>query len=360
MEPRNIRRDIFIISFVFIIASLIFYSYYWFFVPQKLQLLYQNWDGPSYVVIAKSLYDPDLINQVNTISRNPEFFAAHFPLYPLLIRLFSFIGYFRSMLFVSQLFSLLFIITFYLLSVRLKLKRPLILCLLLVFLTPRWFIVSHVGSSEPVFLFFLTFSILFLAKKNLVASAIAAFLAQMTRPQGILIFIGILFYLAYQHIFCQIRLSELLKKYAPFLLVPLGVFLIFLIYLFQYHNFFAFFSSISQFGHLKLIPFSAFFPGNSAWKEIYIFYYFLFLVSIIRLMSKNITKVLGFLAISFTLPLLFLVHEDIGRYSIPMIPFIFIAFHRLITSKGFIIASIILIPAIFAYSINYTLLNLSP
>jgi len=165
---RNKRKDLILIVAVFSLFSLLLYGYFWFFSPYKLQLLYQNWDGPAYVVIAKSFYDIPAIEKANTLGFSPAYFAAHLPLYPLFIRLFSFMGYYRSMVFVSQLFSLLFIlVVYYLIRFLYPKVNALIISLSIIFLPPRWFIVSHVGSSEPVFLFFLSLSIFFFLKRGI-------------------------------------------------------------------------------------------------------------------------------------------------------------------------------------------------
>ncbi len=129
------KRDWLIISLVFLLATFILYSYYFLFHPFKLQWVYQNWDGPSYVVIAKSFYNYTRTMEVNNIPFvGPGYFAAHFPLYPVFIRLFSFIGYYRSMLFVTHLFTLFTLITFYEIIIHLKASRqPLLLTLAFVF-----------------------------------------------------------------------------------------------------------------------------------------------------------------------------------------------------------------------------------
>lgn len=79
-----------------------------------MQTLVSNYDGPLYVVIAKSLYNPEVIKQFFEFPIPIEYYAAHFPLYPLLIRLFSFsqIGYLYSMLAVTVFGSILAIYFF--------------------------------------------------------------------------------------------------------------------------------------------------------------------------------------------------------------------------------------------------------
>ena len=130
------RRDIAWIINVFLLASIILYGYYGFFSSGGMEYVYRNWDGPGYVVVAKTLYDVNLINKINPF---PFLAATHysfqFPLYPLTIRLFSFLGYNESMIFVSQLFALLFSIALYVLVKQVNPKaNALVVALLSIFI----------------------------------------------------------------------------------------------------------------------------------------------------------------------------------------------------------------------------------
>ena len=265
------------------------------------------------------------------------------------------------MIFVSQLFSLLFIISFYRLAVFLKLRHPLLLSLALIFISPRWFTVSHVGSSEPVFLFFLTLVLYYLFKKKYLKSALLATLVQLARPQGILLFIGISAYCLFQFVVVRKQtLKELFHQYKYYLLIPISLCGVFLLQFIQYHDLFKFFQTHSSFVYLKPIPFAIFSPTFSGWKEIYIFYYLIAFTTVRRLLISQKYRIFGFIALMYALPLPFLVHEDINRYSLPLLPFVFIAHHRLLSSKNFLIILSVFIPAIIIFSINYALLNLSP
>src|SRR5690242_11955849 len=51
------------------------------------ETIVQNFDGLNYLAVAKTLYDPTLLDQQFAGFGNPPiYYAAHFPLYPLLIR----------------------------------------------------------------------------------------------------------------------------------------------------------------------------------------------------------------------------------------------------------------------------------
>lgn len=362
------KKNLSIILLVFVLSCLVLYAYYHFFTESKLQLVYQNWDGPSYVVIAKSLYNNEIIPQVNTLRLPTEYFAAHFPLYPLLIRLFSFIGYFRSMIFVSLLSTVLFLFSFYILAKDYSdERRALYLSLGLIFITPRWFIVSRVGSSEPLFLFLLCLMIVLINRKKILLAAIVMSLAQLTRIQGILIFAGLSLYYAY--LFFKGRsFKELVKEFIPFLLAPLSFLGVFFLYKLQFNNFFAFFEAqkiTNVSNHLQIPPFAVLLEHYSphhaleSWKELYLIYYFFITYTVISLFNQK-KALLGFLGLSYALPLFFIVHIDLARYSLPLLPLFFIALKDKIGTKAFLLSVVLLLPAIYIYAINYMNFNLSP
>ena len=57
-----------------------------------LATIVANYDGPLYLIIAKTLYNTESIKTMFSVPLPVEYYAAHFPLFPILIRLFSFIG----------------------------------------------------------------------------------------------------------------------------------------------------------------------------------------------------------------------------------------------------------------------------
>ena len=360
------KKDWLIITFCFLLATLILYGYFWFFHPQKLQWIYQNWDGPGYLVVAKSFYDPEIYAKVNFIHfLDVNHSTAQFPLYPVFIRLFSFIGYFRSMLFVSQLFALLSIILFYEIVKKLKIsKNPLGLSLPMIFLTPRWFIVSHVGSSEPIFIFFMLLFLFFLTQKKYLLSAIFGAFAQAARPPGILLFVAVFSLFFFDLIKTKTNFKSFLKKITPYFLIPLTLSLIFGYYQIKLNNFFAYFYAIDKEFKQIQFPFIRIFSYpkpeiTTFWQEINVVNYLLYLTAAFFLIKKGLYP---FAAVAFTFysQLALIVHMDISRYALPMLPFLFIAFSEIIETKYFRLALFIILPAIYAYSYNFMCWNLGP
>ena len=360
------KKDLLILTLFFTIISAIFFLFAKT-TRGGMDSVYKAWDGPSYVIAAQSLYVPSEAVKFNSI-QSPDirldftFLPAHFPLYPLLVRSFSFIGYYQSMLMISLFFSLATLTVFYLLARQLKLPHPLLLTLPMILLPPRWFIISHTGSSEPMFFFFVLASLLFYFRRSPWLSAISGSLALITRPQGALLGLAYLF-IASIDLYHSKDLRLIFRRYSPYLLIPLSLLLVFTYYQRQTGDFWAFFSAISIFHHFKLALFPTFNFGalniETFWQEANAIYYFLYLAAIIKLFFLKHWQ-LGILGIIFYLPLLFLQHEDISRYALPLMPLAFIAFSKVISTRSFNLAALLSAPAIFLYVTNFILYNRAP
>ena len=67
-----------------------------------------NYDGPLFLVVAKTFYDPAAITQNFSFPLPVSYYPAHFPLFPAMIKLFSLItGFPYAMLTVTLLSSVL-------------------------------------------------------------------------------------------------------------------------------------------------------------------------------------------------------------------------------------------------------------
>ena len=80
-----------------------------------MQIIAANYDGPLYIAVAKSFYNLEHIAANFSFPLPLEYYAAHFPLYPLIIRLFSTaLGYPWGMLMASLAGSVVSVYYFYL------------------------------------------------------------------------------------------------------------------------------------------------------------------------------------------------------------------------------------------------------
>lgn len=354
------RRDWITILIVTFITCLVFYGYYFITKESDLDIVYKNWDGPGYVLAAMSLYSPEIAYKNNFFSSadiHPDWtwLPAHFPLVPFMIRGLSFLGYFPAMLAVGLVFTALSYIALYELVRSLKItKNPLLVTLPFIFLSPRWFVVSHVGSSESAFMFFMLLFLLFFYKKKHTLGALFGALAQFTRPHGVFIFIGV----------CCVALWELYKEknlkktvtYLPYLAMPAVVFAVFAFYKIQTGNFFAFFEAIALTSNLRNLPFLTFtFPNTNLetfWQEVNALDYVIYLAASLALFRKKLWQ-FGIIAIVYFIPLIFIQHTDISRYAIPLLPFAFIGFSEVIEKKEFTLATLLMSPAVIMYAINF-------
>src|SRR5512140_3933476 len=119
----------------------------------EMGTVYRAWDGPNYLTVARTGYDiPDNYAILGYVYVKSYFFV-HLPGYPALIRLFSFVGYQRSMLLVSILCSACAAILFYrLCRDTWLLPQPFFLATVFLFFPPRWLYSRRTGAPEAPYL----------------------------------------------------------------------------------------------------------------------------------------------------------------------------------------------------------------
>ncbi len=165
-------------------GSLLVYLPFW----NEMGTVYRAWDGPNYLTIAKVGYDvPDNYSLLGYVYVE-SYYLRHFPVYPALIRLFSIVGYQKSMLLVSILCTAGAAILFYrLCRDTWKLPQPLFLATVFLFFPPRWLYFRSTGSTEAPFILF-TLAAIFLFERNRVGwASVMGALATLTRIPGVLV-----------------------------------------------------------------------------------------------------------------------------------------------------------------------------
>lgn len=326
--------------------------------------IYKHYDGPLYVVPAKTFYNPQLIEKLHIEMKLPtKYFAAHLPLYPALIRLMSLIGpignlrYLSSMVLINLMATIGLVLFFYYLLRKFKLtKNPLLLATVFLFL-PRYLVVRSVGAPESLFMLLILISLFFFEKDKFWLAGLFGGLATMTKAPGILLFAG------YGLVFIE-RLLKVKKfnwNWLGILLIPLGLLLVFGIYAIQYGDFFAFFhgnASVPMPYIFSVFNWKAKWVGT-AWLEEIIFYFFMYGLTVINLKDSKYRSFFYF-SLVFFIATAFIQHRDISRYSLPLWPLTLIAFENFFTSRKFLIIFLILLPAIFLYAWNFLLYNAMP
>ena len=340
-------------------------------LPQAgMATIVSNYDGPIYLVIAKSLYNQEFIKWNFQFPLPIEYYAAHFPLFPALIRVFSvFIGFPYAMLFVTVTASVLATYFFYK-FIRQYQNEANSLFLTLVFsvFPARWLIVKSVGSAEPLLIAGVIASIYYFQNKKYLLAGLWGALAQLAKPPGILLFVA--YFLAILVPAIKIALTTNknilkmleVKKYWPILFIPLSLVLVFSLFGIQLKDFWAYFHSGDNV-HLMFPPFSIFNYSapwvGTFWLEEVIFIYLLGILGVLKLIKEKDSVVSWFTGI-FILSILFVAHRDILRYALPAVPFIIKAYANTLVTKEFKIAFAVIIIPIFLFSLAYISQNIMP
>lgn len=322
-------------------------------------IIYRNFDGPLYIIPAKTGYNPKLIETIypgNT--GGPIYFAAHLPGYPATIAtLAPLLGYRRAMIAATFLATLVLAWFFYYMLKQMKLtKHPLVLTIVFLFL-PRFLVLRGVGTPEPLLMLLILSSLYFFEKKQFMWSGILGGLAAMTKTPAILLFAAYLCVM-----FDEYRLKRaVIRGWFYLLLIPVGLLLVNLIYLQQYGDFFAYLHT--NFVVPMPYPFSAFNYTaqwvQTGWLEEIVLYLVFYGVSIVYLKDSP-HKSFFYFSLIFFLGLLFVQHRDISRYALPMWPLALIAFEKFFTSKRFVLVGLLLIPGIYMYAWNFMQTNVMP
>ncbi|MEK7061149.1 MAG: hypothetical protein AAB954_00625 [Patescibacteria group bacterium] len=340
-------------------------------LPQAgMATIVSNYDGPIYMVIAKSLYNPEFIKWNFQFPLPTEYYAAHFPLFPFLIRIFSILlGFPYAMLFITVAASILATYFFYKFIRQYQDEANSIFLTLVFSIFPaRWLIVKSVGSAEPLFIAGIIASIYFFQNKKYLWAGLWGVVAQLAKPPGILLFAAytlVIFVPIIKNAITTnknlLKLTEI-KKYWPILLIPLALVLVFSLFGIQLKDFWAYFHSGDNV-HLMFPPFSVFNYSapwvGTFWLEEVVFIYLLGILGVLKLMKDKDSVVSWFTGI-FILSILFVAHRDIVRYALPIVPFIVKAYANTLITKEFKIAFALIIIPIFLFSLAYISQNTMP
>ncbi len=329
---------------------------------QGMATIVANFDGPLYIVAAKTFYDPDQIGSNYQFPLTNEYYSAHFPFFPILIKMFAPIfGHPYSMLSVTVISSFLAIWFFYKHAKKyLNDSNALWLTFVFSVFPARWLVVRSVGSPEPFFLASILASTYFFGNKKYLVAGIWGFLAQLTKSPAILLFFAYALEILLPHLRNLKKLD--IKKYLALFLIPLGIVVVFLIYRFTYGDFFAYFKSGDNI-HLFFPPFQIFNYSapwvGTFWLEEVIFIYLIGILGVYKLYQEKLYTYFYFTLV-FGLSLLFVAHRDLLRYALPIIPFLILGYKDMLIKKEFKIALSILVIPIYLYSLAFISQNAMP
>lgn len=343
------NRHYLIITAIAILSTLLLYAP--FILQGNADVLFRYWDGPNYAYLAKALYNIPTDHPLNAYT-TPEYFAAHLPVYPVSIRLFAFIGYFNAMLFTSTLYTVLTAIVLYQLLIETRVvQNPLWSAVISLFIPARYLIYHSIGATEAPFLFFTLSSLLAYVRGHYVLAFVLGGISGITRITGILI--GGAYFMT--------LVSERKWKKIPLLgIIALPLLLTFTFYHFHYGDFFAYFGTNYSDSNklISLMPFDIFKMysdlGETHSAEFYLILYTIYGVG--TALMWNINRLFfWFCAVTLTFSV-FIFHQDVSRYMIPMAPLaIVVAYDKILSQKP---VKFIFLPAVFlAYVYSWGVLE---
>lgn len=321
----------------------------------------KNWDGPHYIVVARTFYNLSAIEQYLFTDVPPIYYTAHFPLYPIAIALVApVMGYFYSGLFVNLLCGVLLNIVFYRVAERFT-KHPLFLTFVFTVFPARFFVTRAIVAPETMMVLCIFLSLVMWEEKKYFRGALWGALGILSKVKA-----GFLFpaYIASE---CE----KYLTKRASFqkatlwaLLIPLFLVGLFYIFYLQTGNFLAFFEAEKGNDLFVTFPFAQFNSKaawiGTAWLEDVVLYFAALFILTVTLYFKKENRSWFYYVLFYGIFLIFVPQRDITRFMFPMYPIFLLTFEQFFTSREFKIALIILLPAIYFFAWNFMIQNQAP
>lgn len=322
-------------------------------------VLWQNFDGPNYLIVEKTWYNKEAIMAKFSNPLPAEYYPAHFPLYPAIIRVFNvvFPGPW-AMLIATLAGAILCFLMFYKYLREFKLSiDPWWLTLVFLLFPARWVVVRSIGSPEPWFFFFILASLYFFKKGKYFYAGVLGALAQLTKSPAIILFASYgLFWLVQ-----SIKEKKIKWNMWPLLTMVAVVPALFWFYGLRTGDFWAYFHTGDNI-HLFWPPFTVFTRQDwvgSFWLEDVIWTWLIFGLGILKLRDKKLT-IEYFFAGLFFISTLFVAHRDISRYIMPIAPLVLIGWDKTIQKKEFKIIALILVVPVLLFTWNFILNNTAP
>lgn len=326
--------------------------------------IWKNYDGPNYLIIAKTFYDKQLIGPQFSNPLGLGYYPAHLPFYPALIAFLNlFINGPKAMLLASLLGTGTLFSVFYLFLKDLGIKQSIWMTLVLMWLPARFLAVRSIGSPESWFVVFVLGCLWAFKKKNYLLAGIIGALAQVTKSPGILLFVSYILYFGLEAYKNKKLVFEEYLKALWIGLIPLAALGVFSFYWFRVGDFWAYFHSGDNF-HLFWPPFSAFTPDGAYWTgnywlEEFIWVWLVYGVGIARLWKKNLKVEASFGSVFFATTL-FIAHRDIARYILPIAPLALVGWKEMVIKKEFKLVALILIIPTLLFTWQFLLNNTAP
>lgn len=341
------------------------------FGKSGMQTIVQNFDGLNFLVVARSWYDPKIVKQNFSqlvAERGERYFAAHYPLLPAVISVFDlFTSGPNALLMAIVASNILLAIGLYIFFKEFAPgKNPIWLSLISLYFPARMMAVRSIGSNEPLFIFFILCSLLAYHRgRNWWAAALGS-LAVLTRSPGILLFAAYLTAILVSKDSWKSRLTKLI----PYLLIPTTMIGLFVFEGVRLGDFWAYFKVGGNI-NLYFPPFMVFgsdFPWVSGhWLEDIVYTYAFYTAGIALYFDKvrhdQKRSALGWFGLIYLTTTFFIVHRDVARYSLPIIPLVYLGLADYLPSikskYAKVVIAILMVPVIL-YAWNFILGNVQP
>ncbi len=359
----------------FFLANLLFTSIIYvqqMIVYGNLENLGRRWDSPRYLINAVTLYD---INHpmLNLISYPKTFHQLALPGFAFVVKGFSFIAGFSVAIQLSNLvITALFVFTLYhLLKDFNYSSSPLWISTIALLLPEKWLSLHSVGSSEPLAMLGSTGAFYFYKKRQFWRAGLMGALAMSARPTSIFLYIGFMVVLAWEAFkvwegrgFRDLTLPNMLKDFnweaaLKLSLIPLTLLSIYGFYALRTGDLLSYFHIPG--GDLKdintdYIPYSVFYKGGpEAFGQFYA--YLLPLVGLAVLWRSRQYDVFWLGGVMYSVTI-FLVHVEIFRYMMPVVPFlIIIPFARWLEKRE--MRPVLVVACIMAYFLTFWQLSIT-
>ena len=366
-----LNKKVILLLVTFFVSSFFWFAFY-FNLPAKigfpavsLETVFQNYDGPNYLAISKCGYRKDCLAKNFSLPQPLEYYPAHLPAFPLIIKFFDLFTTGPKAMLLATLAGSLFLTlaSFSFFKLFLNQKKSFWLSFLLIIFPARLLVLRLVGAPETWFIGATLFSLYFFHQKKYLPSVLLAVFAQTLKSPGILLFISYALFALFQFYSRQLSLATTLKRYLPFLLIPLSLLPIFWLYRLQSGDFWAYFHSGDNF-HLNFLPYTVFISGKSwigtLWLEDIVYLYLFALSSTFLLFKKYRSDPLAIYSTVFTLATLLVAHRDLARYLAPLYPFFFLAFSRFLCLRSTKTIFALLSPALILFAVNFITYNIAP
>jgi Gpi18-like mannosyltransferase len=321
----------------------------------------KNWDGPHYIVVARSFYDLAAVEKLLFTSLPAIYYTAHFPLYPLFIAAFApILGYFYSGLFVNLLFGILLNVLFFRVAQRYT-KHPLFLTFVFTVFPARFFITRAIVAPETMMVFCIFLALVLWEEKKYFSSSLFGALGVLAKVKA-----GFLF-----PAFLAEKVESFITERKPFdprmlwsLMIPGALLGLFAFFYIRTGDFFAFFQAEKGNELFVTFPFAQFNSQaawvGTAWLEDVVLYFVAMFLLVATLFFKKENRSWFYYCLFYTAFLIFVPQRDITRFAYPMYPFFLLTFERFFTSKEWKIALIVLLPAIYFFAWNFMIQNQAP